>query len=92
MNKIELATAINRIKAAWRTLTGKPKDTLTFGLEIKRCDDCGRGHCEDCGIRDFAHRLSRLHNCNDCGKIKTCEHAPAWGADVRYNCPLWEKE
>lgn len=29
-------------------------------------------------------------NCNDCGIQKTCEYRPAWGANVRYGCPLWE--
>jgi len=36
--------------------------------------------------------LIDLPNCNDCGKIKSCEYRPGWGEQVRINCPLWEKE
>lgn len=37
-----------------------------------------------------ADRISRMHNCNDCG-AKDCEYKPDWGSPVRYNCPFWRK-
>lgn len=42
----------------------------------------------DC-IRCYRHIMT-LSNCNDCGAAKDCIHRPKLGADVRYNCPLWE--
>lgn len=40
----------------------------------------------------LADRVSKQHNCNDCGKKKSCEYVPQCGDPVRINCPLWEKE
>ena len=37
-------------------------------------------------------RISRLPDCNNCGKQKTCEYLPDWGGNTRINCPLWEEE
>lgn len=38
----------------------------------------------------LADRVSKQHNCNDCGKKGTCEHMPKLGETARINCPLWE--
>lgn len=35
--------------------------------------------------------ILNLPNCQNCGKIGSCEYAPEWGQLVRYNCPLWEE-
>ena len=40
----------------------------------------------------LADRVSKQHNCNDCGIKKTCKYCPTWGEPVRINCPLWKKE
>ena len=47
----------------------------------------------------YAARISRLHNCSDCGhkgydehKHKKCMYLPDWGDDVRINCPHWVQE
>jgi len=40
----------------------------------------------------LANRVSKQHNCNDCGIKKTCRHVPEWGDLVRVNCPLWKGE
>lgn len=40
----------------------------------------------------LADRVSKQHNCNDCGIKKTCEYVPEWGDPVRVNCPLWKGE
>lgn len=37
-------------------------------------------------------QISESGNCNDCGKIKTCEYKPQWGEMVRYNCPHHERK
>ena len=31
-------------------------------------------------------------DCNICKKKRTCEYAPKWGEQVRYNCPFYEGE
>ena len=91
MNKVIKTTMAMRIRAAWRALTGKPKNSIELGLEIKRCSECDRGRCEDCGYKVHSERVSELPNCNDCGKVLSCEYKPRWGAPARINCPLWEK-
>ena len=40
----------------------------------------------------LADRVSKQHNCNDCGIKMECEYVPKWGDPVRINCPLWRKE
>ena len=40
MNKVKKTTLWDRLKAAARAFKGKPVGSLTFGLEIKRCDEC----------------------------------------------------
>lgn len=40
--------------------------------------------------RHFIKMIGKMHTCNDCGR-KQCEHRPAWGDYVRYNCPFWEE-
>lgn len=37
----------------------------------------------------LADKISKQHNCNDCGNKTTCKYVPPWGGDVRFNCPLW---
>ena len=32
----------------------------------------------------------KSRNCNECGRRKTCEHAPGLGKSVRYGCPIYE--
>lgn len=92
MNEVKKTTIGGRIRAAWRALTGKPKDTLEMGLSIKPCSKCERGDCTTCGYKVHSERVSELPNCNDCGKALSCEYKPRWGAPARINCPLWEKE
>ena len=36
--------------------------------------------------------IMNTNNCNNCGKKRTCEHAPSWGSTVRFNCFAWEGE
>lgn len=31
-------------------------------------------------------------NCNDCRKKKICADVPAYGKQIRYNCPFFEKK
>jgi hypothetical protein len=92
MNKVIKTTMAMRIRAAWRALTGKPKNSIELGLEIKRCSECDRGKCDTCGYKLHSKGVSKLPDCNDCGKAKNCEYKPRLGAYTRINCPLWEKE
>lgn len=41
---------------------------------------------------DYLDYMTKLHDCNDCGARRTCEHCPKPGAQVRTNCFLWESE
>jgi len=44
-------------------------------------------------ICDFARlgmSVSKLHDCNDCSKQRSCEYVPEAGQTVRINCPLWK--
>ena len=91
MNEVKKTTMAMRIRAAWRALTGKPKNSIELGLEIKRCSECERGICETCGYKVHSEGVSKLPDCNDCGKVKNCEYKPRLGAYTRINCPLWEK-
>ena len=91
MNKVIKTTMAMRIRAAWRALTGKPKNSIELGLEIKPCSECDRGKCEECSIKDFHDRVLQLTDCTSCCKRKTCEYRPPLGEPARINCPLWEK-
>lgn len=67
-------------------------DKLSFGVELKRCDECNRGDCDQCYYKDEYERLMRLPNCNDCGRLirrPHCEFSPKIGEGDRINCPLW---
>lgn len=85
-----------KIRAAWRARRDKRKlsrrQTLTFGVEVKRCAECDRGDCRFCGWKDFAEEVAKRPSCNNCGIRKTCAFQPEWGKDVRINCFLWTKE
>jgi len=69
------------------------------------CSECNcwqaetSNYCPYCGAKMededavlLANRVSKQHNCNDCGIKKTCRHVPEWGDLVRVNCPLWKGE
>ena len=92
MNELKKKDIDQRVRDAWRALTGKPKNSISFGLEIKRCSECDRGVCDACGYKVHSEGVSNLHDCNDCGKKSRCEYEPRMGEYVRINCPLWEKE
>lgn len=92
MNEVKKLTLKNRIRRAWEVLTGQTMERLEIGMVIKRCDECERGICETCGYKVHSEGVSKLPDCNDCGKAKTCEYKPRLGAYTRINCPLWEKE
>ena len=83
MNKIKRTNLRDRAKAAWLAFRGKPVSRLSFGIEVKRCDDCRRsGHdvegcyfCEDAGVQRIAPfgRVDGLgilkpRYCFNCGK------------------------
>ena len=94
MNKIERTTFKDRICAAVRAFKGKPAEALHFGIDVKNCDECGRGDCEESYIRREFETLVTQHNCNDCSQNRhsSCRFCPAPGERVRINCPLWEPE
>ena len=41
---------------------------------------------------DYYNRITKLPDCNDCGKRSVCRYAPDAGDYVRINCPLWSEE
>lgn len=36
--------------------------------------------------------IAESGNCNECGARNICKHVPKLGAQVRYNCPFYERE
>lgn len=58
----------------------------------KVCDDCQRIICETCGYKFHSEAVSKLPDCNTCGKRRSCEYVPRLGAYTRPNCPHWEAE
>lgn len=50
------------------------------------------GECCICGYKIHSEAVSKLPECNDCGKKRTCQHVPRLGAYTRINCFLWEPE
>lgn len=94
MNKVKKTGLWGRLKAAARAFRGKPAGSITFGLEIKRCSECGRGDCAQCCYKQEFEKLMALPSCNDCSERTRggCGFAPRVGEFVRINCPLWEPE
>ena len=35
----------------------------------------------------FLKQMQDVPTCNTCAISASCEYSPAWGAQVRYNCP-----
>jgi len=48
----------NRLKNAARAFCGKPAESITLGVEVKRCDECDRGDCAQCGYKDKFKELT----------------------------------
>lgn len=40
----------------------------------------------------FMKMMQTATTCNTCAVRSSCNYAPAWGAQVRYNCPHYVKE
>lgn len=40
MNDVKKSNITHRIRNAWRALRDKPAQTLTVGMEIRRCHEC----------------------------------------------------
>lgn len=80
MNKIKTTSLRDRVQAAVRAFRGKPTRSITFGVEIKRCDDCRRSgydeagcfFCEDAGV----HRVAPFGQVDGLGilEAKYCFH------------------
>ena len=58
-------------------------------LENNSCIDIAALLIKAADCIRYAERISALHDCNDCGKVKTCEYLPRIGENTRINCPLW---
>lgn len=41
MNEVKPTTLMDRIQSAIRAFKGKPIGSLQFGVEVKRCSECG---------------------------------------------------
>lgn len=76
----------------WHQSQDSKVGKITLGLEVKRCDECDRGDCSQCGYKQEFERLMALPNCNDCRYRTRCEFSPHIGETVRINCPTWAPE
>ena len=90
MNEVKKLGLSARLRVARRAFTGKTTGHIAFGLEIKRCDECERGNCAICAYKQHSEKISKLPDCNDCGKSGHCDYEPPLGEWVRINCPLHE--
>lgn len=43
------------------------------------------------GYKNHSQRISKMCNCNDCGRRRDCKIAPRLGDDCRINCYFWEE-
>lgn len=50
----------------------------------------GLRYAEGCIL--YFERMSKLPDCNTCGKKLACKYCPDYGEPVRVNCFAWEKE
>lgn len=48
--------------------------------------------CKNCGYKIHGERISKLHDCNDCGRKNNCSIRPAYGKYCRINCHAWTAE
>lgn len=78
-----------RIRNAYRAFQEKPSGSITFGVDVRNCRDCHRGDCETCGFKIHSEGVSKLPDCNNCGKRIDCQYLPRLGEYARINCPLW---
>ena len=44
------------------------------------------------GYMAHSIHISKLPDCNTCGRQRKCEYVPALGQSVRINCPHWESK
>ena len=51
MNHIKKRGLGDRLRDAFNAFRGKPMQTLTFGMEVKRCDNCE--YHQNSSIRDY---------------------------------------
>ena len=65
MNKVKKTALWDRLRNAARAFKGKPVSSISFGLEVKRCDKCDRGNCEGCAYKEEFKRITNLPNCYD---------------------------
>lgn len=63
MNEIKKTTFWDRIKAAWRAFQGKPKTSLSIGVEVKQCSKCDREQIREMEWLDS----SWIIQCSACG-------------------------
>lgn len=76
-------------------------------LAYKRGYSDGRRDCEDeiVGLeselaavkrdldryKSYYDRISKLPDCNECGRKENCEYLPRYGDYCRINCPFWKE-
>lgn len=83
MNKAHKTTIKDRIKNALQALKGKPSHSITYGIEVHRCDKCEREEPRPGkwvkGYLD-ADRKLYIFRCNACeyGSYHGFKKIPIW--------------
>lgn len=98
----EIQKAIEALRLEGRLeITGRPKRVAEFfgGLEVatSAMQELQQyrqiGTVEECqGYKKHSKAISRLNNCNDCGRSIRCQIAPRPGEYCRINCAWWRAQ
>lgn len=72
-------------------------DNIKEYQKIGTLEECRKAmeqkqECENCGYKIHSEAISKLHNCNDCGRKVGCAIAPRLGDYCRVNCYEWVPE
>lgn len=62
MKEVKRTTLIDRIENAIKAFRGKPLGSITYGLDIKKCSECGYKQKEDGNVLYLCDRRA----CDEC--------------------------
>ena len=75
MKEVKRTTIIDRIKNAIKAFMGKPLGSFTYGIEIKKCSECGYKKVDDGTVLYLCDRRA-CDECNDyCEYTHDVKHA-----------------
>ena len=64
----------------------------SYDLRCCHSEACNRQRKEYEAYKIYYDGISKLNDCNNCGKRRECEYVPRLGEVSRINCPLWKGE